>query len=296
MFGNRTLTKEVWRKETVSVYSAFLILLLCLGMCSPFSSVFAESSDSSFLPPESAFSYGLPEPGRYVRKNNKGGINGVIQVFVLPGKAEPVASFYASDFSGTQAEADKGISRQQILCLGGQICWVQHMTAARIVAESRIMQEKGKYREEELSVQRLPYYEVLVSQSYLQLKNGSGTPPSVQPDLSGIYQKEGDGRAFADKYAAVALVESLPFRDTQLEYWSGEYEIRLRDMVKNSGIVEEYPQLGNLGPGFEIRVLHRKTGNLHMTFVVSDELKAVYKITPDGHSHMIYGPYAMGRG
>lgn len=292
------------RENEIGVMNRFLkplltilILLVQIGVFNYTLPIFAAdfSSDVSQMD-ISSFKAGLPEEGQYVRTNDKGEINGIIQVFALPHIVEPIASFYGGGFTETLSEeAAKEEKHKTIFCFGGQICSAEAKTATRFVKGSRLILDGKKGREEEIELKMLPSYEVLVQRGAIWLRKMPTSVPDPS-NLSGIYQKNSDGWAFADKYAAVALLEQLPFLDTQLEYWSGAYAVEVRDLTKNSGIVEEYPQLGNLGSGFEVKAFHKKTKRLSNTFVILEGLKAVYRITPEGEVIMIYSKSGETRG
>lgn len=278
-----------WKKNRNMHIFLFLLVVFSLTVFSV-DIVFAETGVKKDV---TGGTFWPPEEGYYVRRNASGIVDGMMNV-IVPGKYPPVIGVQvfnvveSKDRKTDQLIQSDSLPQNYGVWLGGTIQPAQSVFATRMVqgAYTKTFSLHGEIAKT-IPLKSLPTYKAQLC--YNRIILSSRPDVSFVPDASGEYIREDVMRtASADVYMAVALLEMLPFSDTQLEFWSGNYEMQLDELVHNSGIFEAYPQLGNIGPGFEIKVLRKDTGKLHYSFVVKDNLKEVYRIAPDGSAILIY--------
>lgn len=278
-----------WKKNRRLHVLLFLLVIFSLTVLSV-AMAFAATGDKKDV---TCGTFWPPEEGYYVRRNSSGIVNGMMNV-IVPGKYPPLIGiqiFNAEDNKDTKTgkliQADS-LPYNYGVWFGGTIQPAQAIFATRMVqgAYTKTFSLHGDVTQT-IPLRNLPNYKAQLCYNRIILSSFPGV--SFVPDVAGEYIREDVMHAASpDVYMAVALLEMLPFSDTQLEFWSGNYEMQLAELVHNSGIFDVYPQLGNIGPGFEIKVLRKDTGKLHYSFVIKDNLKEVYRVAPDGSAVLIY--------
>ena len=272
------------KRLPVFLLIVFSLAFFCAGVAFADVGVKAKESCMTFWP---------PAEGCYVRRNAAGIIDGTLNV-IVSGHYPPVIGvqlFPVKDSKSTNKNKPlplQPIPRDYGVWMGGTIQAAENIFATRMVqgAYTKSFSLHGG-EPKPIPLKNLPGYKAQLCYNRITLSSFPGA--SFVPDAAGEYIREDVMRAASvDVYMAVALLEMLPFSDTKLEFWSGNYELKLAELVHNSGIFEVYPQLGNIGPGFEIKVLRKDTGTLYYTFVVKDNLKEVYRVAPNGDAVLIY--------
>ena len=226
-----------------------------------------------------------PVPGWYERKNPNGLGNSLIHVAVLPNQW-PLVSLHGCGYDGP---ADKqglaALDASPGIWLGGTIQPAQMGLAVRFVIGAKTI---GMYRGNGI-LEALPNQKVFLHNSGVKsLKDRiiidyPGNKAECLPDIRGEYVLNKTAQGTNDEYAAYALIENLHQSETKTDFFDKNLQIKPQAITGS----EAAPYKNLIGDsGFAVKVF--QNGAPIRTFIVPQDLSAVYRFDSNGNSVMIY--------
>ena len=226
-----------------------------------------------------------PAPGRYERKNPNGLGNSLIHVAVLPNQW-PLVSLHGCGYDGP---ADKqglaALDASPGIWLGGTIQPAQMGLAVRFVIGAKTI---GMYKGNGI-LESLPNQKVFLHNSGVKsLKDRiiidyPGNKAEGLPDIRGEYVLNKTAQGTNDEYAAYALIENLHQSETKTDFFDKNLQIKPQAITGS----EAAPYKNLIGDsGFAVKVF--QNGAPIRTFIVPQDLSAVYRFDSNGNSVMIY--------
>ena len=229
-----------------------------------------------------------PAPGRYERKLANGLANAYINVTVLPDQW-PVINLHACDYDGPNDEHGwEALDTNPGIWLGGTIMPAQMGLGARFVIGGKTV---GMYRGNGVRETLPKAFNLNSGITLLKdriIVDFSRENPKGIPDIRGEYVLNKKDSAFADEYSAYALLEILPKKETETDFFDKSLQIipaliTSAEAAKYDKLIGDY-SVGDFG--YAIKVF--KNGVLLRTFIVTRDLSAVYRFEGDGNGVMIY--------
>ena len=226
-----------------------------------------------------------PAAGRYERKNPNGLCNAYINVTVLPDQW-PVVNLHACEYNGPNDEHGwEALDTNPGIWMGGSIQPAQMGLAARFIVGAKTI---GMYRGNGIP-EMLPNQKIFMNNSGVKsLKNRiiigyPGDKVTGLPDVRGEYVLNKTAPAVADEYSAYALIENMLRNETKTDFFDKNLQIKPQVITGN----EAAPYKNLIGDsGFAVKVF--QNGALIRTFIVPQDLSAVYRFESNGNSVMIY--------
>lgn len=226
-----------------------------------------------------------PAPGRYERKNPNGLCNAYLNVTVLPDQW-PVINLHACEYNGPNDEHGwEALDTNPGIWLGGSMQPAQMGLAVRFIIGAKTI---GMYRGNGI-LEALPNQKVFLHNSGVKsLKDRiiidySGNKAEGLPDIRGEYVLNKTAQGTNDEYAAYALIENLHQSETKTDFFDKNLQIKPQAIIGS----EAAPYKNLIGDsGFAVKVF--QNGAPIRTFIVLQDLSAVYRFDSNGNSVMIY--------
>ena len=226
-----------------------------------------------------------PVAGRYERKNPNGLTNAYINVTVLPDQW-PVINLHACEYNGPNDEHGwEALDTNPGIWLGGAIQPAQMGLAVRLIIGAKTI---GMYRGNGI-LEALPNQKVFLHNSGVKsLKDRiiidyPGNKTEGLPDIRGEYVLTKTAQGTNDEYAAYALIENLHQSETKTDFFDKNLQIKPQAITGS----EAAPYKNLIGDsGFAVKVY--QNGAPIRTFIVPQDLSAVYRFDSNGNSVMIY--------
>jgi len=226
-----------------------------------------------------------PAPGRYERKNPNGLCNAYLNVTVLPDQW-PVINLHACEYNGPNDEHGwEALDTNPGIWLGGSMQPAQMGLAVRFIIGAKTI---GMYRGNGI-LEALPNQKVFLHNSGVKsLKDRiiidyPGNKAEGLPDIRGEYVLSKNDRPFADEYSVYAMLEFLPRNETKTDFFDKNLQIKPQAITGS----EAAPYKNLIGDsGFAVKVF--RNGAPIRTFIVPQDLSAVYRFDSNGNSVMIY--------
>ena len=226
-----------------------------------------------------------PVAGRYERKNANGLTNAYINVCVLPDRW-PVINLHACEYDGPDNEHGwEALDTNPGIWLGGTVNPAQMGLAVRFVIGAKTI---GMYRGNGIR-ERLPQQQVFMLNSGIRsfkdriIVDFPGENLKGVPDIRGEYVLNKTARYSNDEYAAFALVEDMFQNETKTDFF--DKNLKIRPAAISGTEAAAYKELiGDFG--FAVKVF--QNGAPVRTFIVPQDLSAVYRFESDGTNVMIY--------
>jgi hypothetical protein len=226
-----------------------------------------------------------PAPGRYERKNPNGLCNAYLNVTVLPDQW-PVINLHACEYNGPNDEHGwEALDTNPGIWLGGSMQPAQMGLAVRFIIGAKTI---GMYRGNGI-LEALPNQKVFLHNSGVKsLKDRiiidyPGNKAEGLPDIRGEYVLNKMAQGTNDEYAAYALIENLHQSETKTDFFDKNLQIKPQAITGSEAAF--YKNL--IGDsGFAVKVF--RNGAPIRTFIVPQDLSAVYRFESDGNGVMIY--------
>ena len=226
-----------------------------------------------------------PAPGRYERKNPNGLCNAYLNVTVLPDQW-PVINLHACEYNGPNDEHGwEALDTNPGIWLGGSMQPAQMGLAVRFIIGAKTI---GMYRGNGI-LEALPNQKVFLHNSGVKsLKDRiiidyPGNKAEGLPDIRGEYVLNKMAQGTNDEYAAYALIENLHQSETKTDFFDKNLQIKPQAITGS----EAAPYKNLIGDsGFAVKVF--RNGAPIRTFIVPQDLSAVYRFDSNGNSVMIY--------
>ena len=103
------------------------------------------------------------------------------------------------------------------------------------------------------------------------------------PDIRGEYVLNKEARGSNDEYAAFALVENLGRQETKTDFFDKNIQIKASGLIEKEA-AKYQNQIGKYG--FAVKVF--QNGSFIRTFIIPQDLSAVYRFESNGNNVMIY--------
>ncbi len=208
-----------------------------------------------------------PAPGRYERKNPNGLCNAYLNVTVLPDQW-PVINLHACEYNGPNDEHGwEALDTNPGIWLGGSMQPAQMGLAVRfIIGAKTIGMNSGVKSLKDRIIIDYP-----------------GNKAEGLPDIRGEYVLNKMAQGTNDEYAAYALIENLHQSETKTDFFDKNLQIKPQAITGS----EAAPYKNLIGDsGFAVKVF--RNGAPIRTFIVPQDLSAVYRFDSNGNSVMIY--------